>query len=287
MSGRRNRIACVWLAVAIVMAHGMAQAAVLATVQGLRAGGCPRATGMSPLRVKPALSRAAEWWSQGSAAGEAAIRAGYAAERIAGLHLDGDESTAAALLRERYCNLFSDAALTDVGIYQRGPDTWLVLAAPFIALRPGDPRVMQRLLTLVNQARAQARRCGTRAMPAAPAVRLDPRLSAAAAGHAVDMARRDYFAHVDPENHSPADRVRRTGYDARVVGENLAVGAHSETEVVEGWLHSPGHCENLMDARFTDMGVGYAGAEPPRAGEYWVQVLALPLPVRPSEQPPS
>jgi uncharacterized protein YkwD len=255
---------------------GSARAAVLAAVQTLRAGGCPRAGGLAPLRVRPALSRAAELWSKGGALGESATRSGYAAERISGLHVDGDEAAAAGLLRERYCNLFSDAALTEVGTYQRGRDAWVVMAAPFVALRADDPRVMQRLLALVNGARAQARRCGARAMPAAAPVRLNPRLHAAAADHAADMAKRDYFAHVDPENHSPADRVRRTGYQARVVGENLAVGAHSEVEVVDGWLRSPGHCENLMDARFTEMGLGFAGAEPPRAGEYWVQVLALP-----------
>jgi uncharacterized protein YkwD len=251
-------------------------AAVLSSVQSLRTGGCPGTRGLPSLRVRPALNLAAELWSMGGALGESATRSGYAAERISGLHVDGDESAAAGLLRERYCKLFSDGSLTDVGSYQRGRDAWVVLAAPFIALRAGDPRVMEQLLSLVNAARAQARRCGSRSMPASGPVRLNARLDAAAAGHAADMARRDYFAHVDPEGHSPADRVRRTGYTARVVGENLAVGAHSAAEVVDGWLHSPGHCENLMDARFTEMGLGFTGAEPPRAGEYWVQVFALP-----------
>lgn len=261
-----------WLA---ATATGNAHGAVLGAVQSLRTGGCPR-SGLAPLHVRPALNRAAELWSKGAALGESASRSGYAAERLSGLHVDGDESAAARLLSERYCNLFSDAALTDVGTFQRGRDAWVVIAAPFVALRTDDPQVMQRLLALVNAARAQARRCGSKAMPAAAPVRLNPRLNGAADAHAADMARRDYFAHVDPENHTPADRVRRTGYDARVVGENLAVGARTEAEVVDGWLHSPGHCENLMDARFTEMGLGFAGAEAPRAGEYWVQVLALP-----------
>lgn len=277
MNRMRHSMLAAWAALLFAVTHsGSAYAAVLTAVQALRAGGCPRASGLMPLRVRPALGRAAELWAKGAALGQSASRSGYAAERISGLHVDGDEVAAARLLRERYCHLFSDAALSDVGTYQRGRDAWVVMAAPFVALRADDPRVLQRLLTLVNQARAQARRCGARAMPAAAPVQLNPRLNAAATGHAADMARRDYFAHVDPENHSPADRVRRTGYEARVVGENLAVGARSETEVVDGWLHSPGHCENLMDARFTEMGLGFAGAEPPRAGEYWVQVLALP-----------
>jgi uncharacterized protein YkwD len=47
-------------------------------------------------------------------------------------------------------------------------------------------------------------------------------------------------------------------------------------EVVQGWLDSPGHCENIMDPRFVEMGLGYATSHDSKHALYWVQVLATP-----------
>jgi uncharacterized protein YkwD len=53
-------------------------------------------------------------------------------------------------------------------------------------------------------------------------------------------------------------------------------------DVVQGWLDSPGHCENIMDSRFAEMGIGAALGRSPtgasRQGLYWVQLLAAPRP---------
>jgi uncharacterized protein YkwD len=46
--------------------------------------------------------------------------------------------------------------------------------------------------------------------------------------------------------------------------------------VVQGWLDSPDHCENIMDPRFTEMGIAYAPGQVSRRGLYWVQLLAAP-----------
>ena len=61
------------------------------------------------------------------------------------------------------------------------------------------------------------------------------------------------------------------------MGENIAYGPKSAEEVVQGWLSSPGHCENIMDPRFAEMGIAYAPGRASRRGLYWVQVLADPL----------
>jgi len=68
------------------------------------------------------------------------------------------------------------------------------------------------------------------------------------------MALHDYLEHQDLSGHSPADRVRAIGYRETLVGENIAYGPQSADEVVQGWLDSPGHCENIMDPRFSEMG---------------------------------
>jgi uncharacterized protein YkwD len=92
------------------------------------------------------------------------------------------------------------------------------------------------------------------------------------------MARHDYFEHEDLAGHSPADRVRAVGYQEKLVGENIAYGPSTAAEVVQGWLDSPGHCENIMDPRFAEMGIAYAQGQVSKHGLYWVQVLAAPRP---------
>ena len=90
------------------------------------------------------------------------------------------------------------------------------------------------------------------------------------------MAAHDYFEHADLAGQSPADRVRAVGYREKLVGENIAYGPQSVEEVVQGWLDSPDHCENIMDPRFAEMGIASAAGRASRRGLFWVQVLAEP-----------
>ena len=91
------------------------------------------------------------------------------------------------------------------------------------------------------------------------------------------MAEHDYFEHRDLSGQSPADRVRAVGYREKLVGENIAYGPKSVEEVVQGWLDSPGHCENIMDPRFDAVGFAYAAGHSGRHGLYWVMDLAESL----------
>ena len=75
----------------------------------------------------------------------------------------------------------------------------------------------------------------------------------------------------------PADRVRAAGYLKQLVGENIAYGPVTAKEAVQGWLASRDHCENLMDPRFTEIGIALAPGSAGRHGLFWVQVLAAPL----------
>jgi uncharacterized protein YkwD len=147
---------------------------------------------------------------------------------------------------------------------------WADVAA---TARPAE--VQQRVLELVNSARAQGRRCGREQFDSADALRLSSPLVTAAVAHARDMARRSYFDHQAPDGSQPRDRVRRAGYRWRLVGENIAFGPESAEEVVSGWLASPGHCANIMDPRFREMGVAVAQGRK-RGHIYWVQALAAP-----------
>jgi uncharacterized protein YkwD len=153
-------------------------------------------------------------------------------------------------------------------------------ASPPVA-QPGpesalSPILATRAVQLVNNVRARGTRCGGEVFGPAPPVTLSGTLSGVALGHASDMAEHNYFEHEDLQGKSPSDRVRASGYQEKLVGENIAYGPKTVDEVVQGWLNSPGHCENIMDPRFAEMGVGYAVSRDAKHAMYWVQVLAEP-----------
>lgn len=130
-----------------------------------------------------------------------------------------------------------------------------------------NPRggVQQQALELVNQNRRRGG-CGN--------LSVDRRLVEAANRHAADMARRGYFAHESPNGDRAGERVGDTGYEWKRFGENIARGQDSVHEVVNGWMNSPEHRENIMDCGLHEVGVGLAFA--PDRTPYWVQDFATP-----------
>lgn len=148
-------------------------------------------------------------------------------------------------------------------------------ASDAVVGRESSALVRARVTELVNVARGKSRRCGNERFAAAPPLTVSRELNDAAAGHARDMARRRFFEHRGADGSQPKDRVLRAGYQPRLTGENIALGPESAEEVVAGWLASPGHCANIMDARFQDIGVGLATGRK-RGQIYWVQTFGAP-----------
>jgi len=149
------------------------------------------------------------------------------------------------------------------------------IAGDAVVGRESNAAIRARVVKLVNDARAEGRKCGPERFTAAPSLIVSPKLNEAAAGHARDMARRKYFDHRGSNGSQPKDRVLRAGYKPRLTGENIALGPESAEEVVAGWLASPGHCANIMDSRFHDIGVGLATGRK-RGQIYWVQTFGAP-----------
>src|SRR5262245_62107565 len=118
--------------------------------------------------------------------------------------------------------------------------------ADAVAGRESNAVIRARVVELVNAARSRPRRCGTERFDAAAPLRIAVERNEAAARHARDMARKKFFEHEGSDGSQPKDRVRRADYQSRLTGENIALGAESAEEVVEGWLGSPGHCANIM-----------------------------------------
>ena len=100
---------------------------------------------------------------------------------------------------------------------------------------------------------------------------LNAQLNSAAQKHATDMATYNYFSHTGRDGSKPWDRMKREGYTWRRAGENIAAGYTTARAVVDGWLRSPGHCANLMNKNFKDLGVGYAYGASSTYKHYWVQ----------------
>ncbi len=135
------------------------------------------------------------------------------------------------------------------------------------------------VLQLVNEARAVGHDCDSKGMfgPAAPLV-TNASLRCAARKHAADMATRDYFDHVSPEGETFIERIVQAGYGSYAeIGENIAGGLDIDTPqvAVAGWLASDGHCANIMNPGFTELGAGaYEGAG--ALTFYWTQEFGRP-----------
>jgi len=263
----------------------------LSSVQVLREGGCGGTLPAAPpVHHNALLDHAAEQWAAGNLFAAATQRSGYPAQSTAAVHISGPDSATIELLKRAGCHSLADRNLRDIGLFQRGSETWLVLASAIATpalSRTAAPathhtpeletsQLAMRVLQLVNEAREHGARCGERSFAPVGLVRMSQTLDSVAFGHAVDMARNNYFEHEDLSGRSPADRVRAIGYPEKLVGENIAYGPESPEEVVQGWLDSPGHCENIMDPRFLEMGIAVAAGESSRHGLYWVQLLVAP-----------
>lgn len=83
-------------------------------------------------------------------------------------------------------------------------------------------------------------------------------LTSAAQAKAEDMAKKRYFQHVAPDGTTPWYYFEQAGYKYNLAGENLAITNESAEAVVEGWLNSPTHRENLLNSQYGDMGIGVA-----------------------------
>ncbi|WP_189073322.1 CAP domain-containing protein [Deinococcus sedimenti] len=130
----------------------------------------------------------------------------------------------------------------------------------------------QQVLDLTNAARAVPRSCGATSFAAAPALTWNAQLAQAAQGHAADMAAQNYFSHTSKDGRTFSQRIVNAGYSTyRTIGENIAAGQTTPQQVVDGWLKSEGHCRNIMNPNFKELGVGYAYTTTSTYKHYWVQ----------------
>ncbi|MFS0562374.1 CAP domain-containing protein [Terribacillus sp. 179-K 1B1 HS] len=115
----------------------------------------------------------------------------------------------------------------------------------------------QQVVDLTNKEREKA---GLKPLKA------DAELSKVARAKSQDMADKGYFDHNSPTYGSPFDMMKSFGISYKTAGENIAQGQKTPEEVVEAWMNSQGHRENILNPDYTNIGVGYV-----ENGNYWTQ----------------
>ena len=90
--------------------------------------------------------------------------------------------------------------------------------------------------------------------------------------HSVDMDVRGYFEHTNPDGQQPWDRLSAAGVGWSTAGENIAMGYPTPESVMEAWMNSPGHRENILRESFTHLGVGVHD----NGSIWWTQAFLRP-----------
>lgn len=180
-------------------------------------------------------------------------------------------------VRESFCQVVLDPQFVDIGVSHEGTLWRIVLARPLLAGRLGDWQAEgQKLLEMINSARKQTRQCGAQSFTATQPLAWNATLATAAQAHTQSMANHNFFDHKDRDGRTPGDRAELAGYAGQQIGENIAAGQDTVRKVVDGWLSSPGHCANLMNPQFRELGAAYAVDPKSDAGIYWTAMFGTP-----------
>ena len=118
----------------------------------------------------------------------------------------------------------------------------------------------QEILALVNAERAKQN---------LSALTINWELSRVAKLKCEDMRDNNYFSHDSPTYGSPFDMINQFGISYTTAGENIAAGQATAEAVMESWMNSEGHRENILSSEYSELGVGYAEGGTQRT--YWVQ----------------
>ncbi len=129
------------------------------------------------------------------------------------------------------------------------------------------------VLVIVNEARAAGASCGGQAFGATGPLTMNPALRCAARVHSKDMADRAFFDHTNPDGEDPFVRMERAGYSYFTAGENIAAGQPTPSDVMQGWMDSPGHCRNIMNPDFAEIGIGTFESEGGVYRYLWTQTF--------------
>jgi len=145
-----------------------------------------------------------------------------------------------------------------------------ILACGTLPAAQGQPKTLrltedeQNLLALINAERSKQD---------LPALKANLQLFEVARAHAANMAKQRALDH-KLDGKTPYDRIKDAGYKYALAAENLARGDVSLTEIVQAWMKSKMHRENILDTEFKEIGIGLA--KDGMGETYYTQVFAAP-----------
>jgi uncharacterized protein YkwD len=128
----------------------------------------------------------------------------------------------------------------------------------------GDPATLselEKVVAIVNRERAGG---------GCPAVKMNTKLNRAAQLHSEDQAEHDRMSHEGSDGSTPWQRSERAGYK-NAIGENVAMGYRDAEAVMDGWMNSPGHRNNIMNCSARAIGMGLARSDD--GSPYWTQMF--------------
>lgn len=137
----------------------------------------------------------------------------------------------------------------------------------------GPAGIQAEILQRVNALRAAGAMCGSQSYAATTPLNWNNMLLTAATGHSADMAKNNYFSHTSQDGRTFDQRITATGYIFSTAGENIAAGQTSVQNVMTSWINSPGHCQNLMNPTYRDIGVACVRNDAATYRVYWTMDL--------------
>ena len=153
-----------------------------------------------------------------------------------------------------------------------------------------DSNVKQKYLNAINAVRSQERSCGSAGkFRSAPALKWSNALYKAAYEHSTDIAKSNNFSHKGSNGSSDwtshvqhlgrcssfKERIENNGYKQwKNIAENIAMGSSTVDQVMTQWLDSDGHCANIMNPNFTDVGMADVTQEGSDIWHCWTQNFA-------------
>jgi uncharacterized protein YkwD len=124
----------------------------------------------------------------------------------------------------------------------------------------------QQILGLVNQERAKV---------GADPLKINEQLDLAADQHTLDQASMNKMSHTGSNGSNMGDRIKNAGYVFSSAGENVAYGFGDAAAVMNGWMNSEGHRQNILNPNYKEIGIGYAQGADGRP--YWTQDFGAAL----------